>query len=127
MIINTYEESRKLTDTVIQGIKDKKGKDIVCIHIGKNENAVAEFFVICHGTSRTQVGAIADSVVEKVRRDEAQKPLHVEGFENAEWILLDYIDVVVHVFEEEKRAFFKLEDLWGDSDIERMDEKYEKD
>ena len=124
MIKDFKKETNQLLKKVLQGIEDKKGHDIVCIHIGQNENSVSDYFVICHGTSKTQVEAIADSVVEKVRVEADQKPWHVEGYENSEWILLDYVDVVVHVFDMTKRDFYKLEELWGDSKIERIETKY---
>jgi len=85
-------------------------------------NAVSRYFVICHGTSRTQVEAIADSVENLVRKANGSKPWHKEGYENAEWILLDYVDVVVHIFQDQTRSFYKLEELWADAVISRYDE-----
>ncbi|MBU2650915.1 MAG: ribosome silencing factor [Bacteroidetes bacterium] len=125
MIKDEIQGTKSLLQKVIEGIEEKKGKDIVRIHIGLNDNSISDYFVICHGTSKTQVEAIADSVVDTVRNEIAQKPWHIEGYENSEWILIDYVDVVVHVFEESKRSFYKLEELWGDSEIEYLETKYE--
>lgn len=124
MIKDFKKETDQLLQKVVKGIEEKKGQEIVCIHIGQAENAVSDYFVICHGASKTQVEAIADSVVEVVRNEARQKPWHAEGYENSEWILLDYVDVVVHIFDADKRNFYKLEELWGDSEIERIETKY---
>ena len=85
------------------------------------KNAVASFFIICHGTSRPQLSAIADAIEEQVREKTGFKAWNKEGFENAEWILLDYADVVVHIFQENHRKFYNLEGLWADMKITRMD------
>jgi ribosome-associated protein len=112
------KENRKLLKSIIKGIEEKKGLGITCIHLGQLENAVTDYFIICHGTSKTQVDAIADSVVETVRKEHQEKPWQKEGFENAEWILLDYVKAVVHIFQQKTRDFYKLEELWGDAEIE---------
>jgi ribosome-associated protein len=111
-------ENRKLVNSIIKGIEEKKGHGITCIHLGQLENAVTDYFIICHGTSNTQVDAIADSVVETVRKEQKEKPWQKEGFENAEWILIDYVKAVVHIFQQHTRDFYKLEELWGDAEIE---------
>lgn len=81
------------------------------------QNAVTDYFIICHGTSSTQVEAIADSIEFEVKKITGIKPWHKEGFQNAEWILLDYADVVVHIFQEKIRAFYQIESLWADAEI----------
>jgi len=110
-----------LADVVIKGILEKKGKDIVSLNLSKLPNAVSNFFIICHGTSKPQVEAIAKSVEDEARNTLQRKPWHKEGSENAEWILIDFADVVVHIFQEESRMFYKLEDLWADAIIKKYE------
>jgi len=114
-------EDSQLADCIAQGMIDKKAKDIVSVNFSKFQNPMFSQFVICHGTSHTQVEAIADSIEEVVRKKTGQKPVHREGFQNAEWILLDYFDVVAHIFQEKYRHFYKLEDLWADAEIKHID------
>ena len=114
------EESVILAETAIKGMQEKKGVNIVCLDLRNLHHAVSDFFVICHGDSNTQVDAIADSVENEIRKATGEKPWHREGFENAEWILLDYVNVVVHVFQKTSRNFYKLEALWADAEIEEV-------
>jgi ribosome-associated protein len=114
-------ESLVLAETIIEGIQDKKGKYIVQMNLSEVKSSVCNFFVICHGTSRTQVEAIADSIEDKVRIKLKEKPWHREGFANAEWVLLDYVDVVVHIFQEKTRDFYQLEKLWADAEIQKIE------
>ncbi len=109
-------DSVELANAVIEGMRKKKGIDIIRLDFEKIPNAMCRFFVICHGTSKTQVDSIADSVDEVVKSTIGLNPWHKEGYENAEWILLDYVDVVVHIFQEQTRIFFNLEDLWADAE-----------
>lgn len=109
-------DSVKLTNAVIEGMQKKIGLDIIRLDFEKIPNAMCRFFVICHGTSKTQVDSIADSVDEVVKSTIGLNPWHKEGYENAEWILLDYVDVVVHIFQEKTRLFFNLEGLWADAE-----------
>lgn len=109
--------SEDLCDSVINGIQEKKGFDIVKLDLREVPAAITDFFIICSGGSDTQIGAIADSVDEEVFKDLKELPWHKEGFTNKEWILLDYVNVVVHVFRKEKREFYDLESLWGDAKI----------
>jgi ribosome-associated protein len=108
-------DSAALVEMIVKGIQEKQGKQIVSLQLGVLPNTVCEYFVICHGTSRTQVEAIADAVEHFVKTNLGQKVWHREGFENSEWLLLDYSDVVVHIFQEEKRDFYRLEKLWADA------------
>ena len=85
------------------------------------ENAVTEHFIICHGPSRPHVEALAESVLETVVKESGDKPWHKEGMENAEWILIDYVDVVVHIFQEDVRTFFQLEKLWDDAETKHIE------
>jgi ribosome-associated protein len=110
-------ESEILSGLVVKGMEDKKGKNIQLLDLREVNNAISDFFVVCHGNSRPQVEAIADGVREAVGKKLGMKPWHAEGFENAEWILLDYVDVVVHIFKQESRDFYQLEKLWADAKI----------
>jgi ribosome-associated protein len=110
-----------LSKYIVKGIQEKKGIDIVILNLQGIGNAIADFFVICTGTSDTQVDAIADSVEKKVIDSAKEKPWHREGFQNKEWILLDYVNVVVHIFKKDVRSFYGLEDLWGDAQITKIE------
>jgi ribosome-associated protein len=109
-----------LTRAVIEGIRMKKGEDIVLIGLKNIPNAVAEYFIICHGTNTPQVQAIAESVLEQADKKTGEDPWHKEGLQNAEWILLDYVDVVVHIFREDTRKFYQLEKLWADAEVQEI-------
>jgi ribosome-associated protein len=104
-----------LVDAVVKGIQEVKGKDVVHLDLRDVPNTVCDHFVICHGDSDTQVEAIAGSVQKMVREMMDERPWHTEGQGTGGWVLLDYVDVVVHVFHREKRAFYALEDLWADA------------
>ena len=106
---------KKLIRLIIDGIEDVKGNEISLLDLRKLENRVSDYFIICDGNSNTQVNAIISSVTKKVSKGLRGKPWGVEGTENAEWVLLDYVDVVVHVFQKDKREFYDLEGLWGDA------------
>lgn len=109
--------SRNLALAVIEGVQEKKGLEVVMMDLSKIRNSICDYFVICHGTSRTHVEAIADGLRDCVQKNHNVKPWHSEGFENAEWILIDYVDVVVHVFQPHTRSYYKLEDLWADAEL----------
>jgi ribosome-associated protein len=110
-------DSQKLCDAIVKGMQEKKAIDILVMDLRKVKNAVADFFVICSGGSDKQLDAIADSVDEEVFKTVKENPWHVEGKNNKEWMLLDYFDVVAHIFKKEKREFFALEKLWGDAEM----------
>jgi ribosome-associated protein len=112
-----------LLDSVIKGIFEKKGQNVLKIDLRKLENRIADYFVICHASSTTQVGAICDSVDDNVRKEENEKPMHIEGLDNCFWVLLDYGNVIVHVFLEEYRNFYSLESLWADANFKTMEDK----
>ena len=103
-----------LIEKIVVGISDVKGQDIEMLDLRKIENRICDFYVICSGSSNTHVSAILESVKKKVSKSLKEKPSHTEGEENAEWVLLDYINVVVHIFQKQVRAFYKIEELWGD-------------
>ncbi len=108
-------KSKELSEIVVQGMQEKKAKDIVVMDLRGVQHAISDYFVICTGTSDTQLDAISESVEKEVYQHTGESPWHAEGKENKEWILIDYVDVVAHVFKREKRAFYGLEDLWGDA------------
>jgi len=111
-----------LADIIIHGMQEKKGQDIILMDLRKIHNAMSDYFIVCHGTSKTQVDAIANAVAEEVKKAIGENPIHKEGLENSEWILMDYFDVVVHIFEESRRDFYNLEKLWADAEITKIKE-----
>lgn len=113
--------SQTLAESVIRGIQEVKGQNIKSIDLRKIPNAVSDYFVICHGTSDTHVEALARTVLKTVESELSETPMHQEGTENAEWILLDYFNVVVHIFREEARKFYNLESLWADAEVEEIE------
>ncbi len=113
--------SQTLAESVIRGIQEVKGQNIKSIDLRKIPNAVSDYFVICHGTSDTHVEALARTVLKTVESELSETPMHKEGTENAEWILLDYFNVVVHIFREEARKFYNLESLWADAEVEEIE------
>lgn len=116
----TTNQTKKLAETIISGMQDSKAKNIVSMDLSKIQNSVCKYFIICQGTSRTQVESIADTVEYNVRTALKEKPWHREGMENAEWILLDYVDVVVHIFQPQTRSFYQLEKLWADAEVSEI-------
>jgi ribosome-associated protein len=113
-----------LLNNIVEGILEKKGRDIVDIDLSKINSALCDHFIICHADSNTQVSAIADSIEKKVREELKLKIGHREGSENAMWILLDFYDIVVHVFQKEVRNYYRLEELWGDAKISKIEESF---
>lgn len=111
------DDPRLMQDIAVQGIIEKKGQEIVCLDLRNVKTSVADYFVICHADSSTQVRAIADSVEEEIYKAFRENPWHKEGFENSEWIILDYVTIVVHIFQREKRYFYGVEELWGDAEV----------
>ena len=114
--------SKALKEAIVKGMQEVKASDIVCVDLRKIPSAVTDFFVICHGNSSTQVEAISRAIAETTLRDINQKPWHQEGKTNAEWVLLDYVDVVAHVFYSDAREFYNIEGLWGDAQIEKIED-----
>ena len=117
-----YIEKKLLIEKIIEAIQDTKGEDIKLLDLTKIENSAADYFIICSANSNTQVNAIAGNREKKVRNELKNRPWHVEGTENAMWILVDYISVVVHIFQKHIREFYDLEDLWSDAQITSIDE-----
>ena len=112
--------SEILSDVVIKGLQDLKGENIVIVDLSKIKNAVCDNFIICTGTSSTHVSALAGSAEKEVRTTLNEKPWKREGFGNSEWIILDYVNTVVHVFQEESRSFYNLDGLWADAKITKI-------
>ncbi len=102
---------------IIKGIDDVKGEDVQLLDLREIENTVCDYFVICSGNSNTQVKAISGSIQKNVSKNLKDKPWHIEGEVNAEWVLMDYVNVVVHVFQKQIREYYDIESLWGDAKI----------
>jgi len=116
-MVKKTDAINNLIEKIVDGISDVKGQNIKMIDLRKIENRICDFYIICSGSSNTHVSAILESVKKKISKNLKEKPSHTEGEENAEWILLDYINVVVHIFQEQVREFYKIEELWGDCKI----------
>lgn len=104
-----------LIAAIIKGIDDVKGEDIQLLDLREIENTVCDYFIVCSGNSNTQVNAISGSVQKTVSKELQDKPWHIEGEGNAEWVLMDYVNVVVHIFQNQFREFYDIESLWGDA------------
>ena len=105
----------QLISAIISGIEDVKGKEINILDLRDIENTVCDYFIICEGTSNTQVNAIVNSIQKKVSKELKDNPWHVEGADNAEWVLIDYVNIAVHVFQKHIREYYDIEGLWGDA------------
>ncbi len=112
-----------LIANIIKGIEEVKGNDITILDLRKIDNTVSDYYIICNGNSNTQVNAIVNSIQKVVSKELKDKPWHVEGSENAEWVLMDYVNVVVHVFQKHIREYYNIEDLWGDAQIISLENK----
>ncbi|HUQ96998.1 MAG TPA: ribosome silencing factor [Chitinophagaceae bacterium] len=108
----------KLFKTIIRAIQDKKGEHIVSLDLRKIHEAVADYFIVCEATNQPQIRAIADSIEDAVRRECGESPFHHEGKQTAQWILMDYVNIVVHIMLPESRRFYKLEEMWSDAVVE---------
>ena len=113
-----------LLANIINGIEEVKGNDIDILDLRALENTVCDYFVICNGNSNTQVNAIVNSVQKIVSKELKDKPWHVEGSDVADWVLMDYVHVVVHVFQKHIREYYNIESLWGDAKITSIENKY---
>jgi ribosome-associated protein len=116
------DETETLVDSVVKGIFEKQGLNVLKIDLRKLENRITDFFVICHANSGTQVDSISYSVEDTVRKETGDRPLHREGHENCFWVLIDYGSVIVHVFQEEYRNFYSLESLWADAKVVKLED-----
>ena len=114
----------ELIALIIKGMENIKGENISLLDLRKIENTVCDYFIICNGNSNTQVNAIINSIQKIVSKGVQEKPYQIEGVENAEWILMDYVNVVVHVFQKKTREYYDIENLWGDAKITMMNSSY---
>ena len=121
---NTQATANDLISQILTGIEDVKGVDIQLLDLREIENTVCSYFIICNGTSNTHVSAIVNSVQKTVSKQIQEKPYHTEGSENAEWVLIDYVDVVVHVFQKHIRDYYNIEGLWGDAKTTEIASNY---
>ena len=114
----------QLISVILNGIEDVKGQNINILDFRDIENTVCDYFIICEGTSNTQVNAIVNSIQKKVSKETKDKPWHIEGSDNAEWVLMDYVNVVVHVFQKHIREYYDIESLWGDAKTTEIKTSY---
>lgn len=119
-MVKKVENTDVLLANILKGIEEVKGNDIEILDLRAIETAVCDYFVICNGTSNTQVNAIVNSIQKIVSKELKDKPWHVEGTDNAEWVLMDYVSIVVHVFQKEIREYYNIEGLWGDAKITKI-------
>ncbi|MBI3142885.1 MAG: ribosome silencing factor [Bacteroidetes bacterium] len=111
----------ELRDAIVEGAQEKKARDIVALNLQKLSNASVDYYIVCHGQSDRQAEAIAKSIEETVFNTLGIWPYHSEGYQNREWILLDYFDIVAHIFVERQRNFYAIEDLWADAHVEHYE------
>jgi ribosome-associated protein len=114
------EQTKRLIETIVKGIQEKKGMDIVVADLDGIDGTICRYFVVCQGNTPTQVEAIAESVGDMVRQELQEKPVRVVGMENALWVAMDFVDVLVHVFVPDMRAYYDLEHLWADARLDRI-------
>jgi ribosome-associated protein len=112
--LSRLSKSSKILKVIIKAIQDKKGESVVSLDLRKISEAVADFFIICEAGSSVQVKAIADAVEEQVRQECGEAPYRHEGYQALQWVLVDYVNVVVHIFQKETRKFYRLEEMWHD-------------
>jgi len=113
--MNRKVDTKTLIDTIVDAISDLKGEELTILDLREIENAFCEYFIICNGNSNTHVASIAAAIERKVRTETKERPWHVEGTENAQWVLMDYTNVIVHVFQKQYREYYDIEELWGDA------------
>lgn len=116
-------DAKLLSNFAIHGLLDKKGQHIVRMNLTNVDGAVTDYFIICTGTSDRHVQSLAESVVEEMKKH-GERPLNQEGIQAGEWVLLDYVNIVIHIFQRETREFYRLESLWGDADSEEIDDSF---
>ncbi len=122
--VSKPNESEIIRDSIVEGMQEKKAKEIVCIDLRNIKNSVADFFIVCHADSKTHIDAIAKSIEEYVYKKQGEEPLHIEGKMNSEWILMDYFNVVAHIFKHEQRQYYGIERLWADAEIQKIASNY---
>lgn len=117
-------DTKLLVDNIVEGILEKKGKGILVLDLQKIGYAFCDNFIICHADSNTQVSGIADSIEKRIKEELNISVHHREGIDNSIWVLLDFEDVLVHIFQKEYREYYKLEALWGDAQISKIEESF---
>ena len=122
-MVKDIHDSKILLNNIINSIQEVKGVEVCTIDLRNVENNFCSYFVICNGTSNTHVNSIVGSIQKKISKELKEKPYNTEGEENAEWVLIDYVDIVVHVFQKNIRSYYKLEELWGDALINKISSK----
>jgi ribosome-associated protein len=115
--ITRLTRNSKIIKSILKAIQDKKGEHIVSLDLRKIHEAVADFFIICEASNQPQIRAIADAVEDAVKKNTGEHPYHHEGKENLQWVLIDYVNVVVHIMHPESRKFYKLEEMWSDASV----------
>ena len=123
MNVSLVHETERTIDRIIDLIMNKKGENIVILDLRK-VSSISDFFIIATGNSAVHVKAIADEIKDKLKKEDTIRPWHVEGYTAKKWILLDYVDIVVHVFDEETRSYYSLEKLWDDAGFRRIETNY---
>ena len=123
MIENGSLSTEEKKDKIVEALKEKKGRQILAIDLRDIENAICDHFIICHGDSTTQVSALTESVEKKLKEDFNLRAHHVEGLQNCQWVLLDFYEILVHIFAEDQRRFYKLEELWADGKTEQFEDE----
>ncbi|GLB50885.1 ribosome silencing factor [Neptunitalea lumnitzerae] len=123
-MIKDSGKTDQLVTLILKGIEDAKGQNIDILDLRELENTVCDYFIICDGTSNTHVNALVNSVQKVVSKEISEKPWHVEGTENAEWVLVDYVNIVVHVFQKHIREYYDIEGLWGDAKVTSIATNY---
>ena len=121
---NKKERDIQLVEEIILGIENVKGEKINQLDLRELDNTPCDFFIVCSGNSNTQVSAIVNSVQKTVSKALHEKPFHTEGLDNAEWVLIDYVNVVVHVFQNQIREYYNIEELWGDAKSTQIASNY---
>lgn len=116
--------SNKLLEVIKHALTENKARNVTVLDLRKIDNAVCEYFVVCHGTSRTHVNSLANNTVVEVRETIEEKPYKKEGMMNGEWVLLDYSNIVVHIFQQATREFYNIEGLWADAEIEVLPDEF---
>ncbi len=116
----------ELITQIIEGVEEVKGQEVHLLDLRAIENTVCDYFIICNGTSNTHVNAIVNSIQKIVSKSLRDKPWHVEGSENGEWVLMDYVNVVVHVFQKHIREYYDIENLWGDAKVTVIENGFNK-
>lgn len=114
-------DSKKLIDAIVEGLLEKKAKNITLLDV-RALTTLTDFFVVCHGTSETQIRALANSAIEKVKEQLGENVWKKEGMDARRWIILDYVNVVVHIFSEEKRQYYGIERMWNDAEITEIED-----